>query len=524
MEKMVASLDLTQHQVTFLIHSNYSGPYADVNLDRVNYLFYQPPEGLPTMCTFSSVQTFMDTPVKEVVSTFYTSSLAYCRAILGDKALMESLKRMNFDLAVYDVVDPCSRILADYMDVPFITFHSHGVDTLMPRNPAYLPSMMTTFSDHMNFYQRMLNTVGYLILKVVKYSVMKMIDDVKAEFRLNATTSVADAYDRASVNLVLGDFALDYVRPIQPNTILIGGFVQPPQRALPEDLRDILDASIKQGVIVFSFGTFVQDFEPHWQEFFAEVFASLPYTVIWRYRGVPPRNLGNNTHIFSWLPQFHMLRHPSICAFITHSGFNSVYEAAYQGVPVVAIPLFGEQPYQATKITEHVKMGLKLNIHSLTKEKFKNAIMEVAASREFKQNAMQVSHIMRNKPLSQKELLRYWFNHVIMTGGMPHLRSKELNMSWYQLWLLDVAAAYAVAFATLYIVFKWFIKYLAKFMHVHPIANRFKGVSSVVTNENCVYKTVNDIIHMSFAQLKSKVKCAWLYSFFNCILMTLLCC
>ena len=38
-----------------------------------------------------------------------------------------------------------------------------------------------------------------------------------------------------------------------------------------------------------------------------------------------------------------MLGHPKTRAVITHGGTNGIYEAIYRGIPVVSIPLFGDQ-------------------------------------------------------------------------------------------------------------------------------------------------------------------------------------
>ena len=63
---------------------------------------------------------------------------------------------------------------------------------------------------------------------------------------------------------------------------------------------------------------------------------------------VPP-SLKPNIKTVNWLPQNDLLAHKDIKAFVSHVGHNSLYESAYHGVPVVAVPLFGDQFGNAQK-------------------------------------------------------------------------------------------------------------------------------------------------------------------------------
>ncbi|GAC1382027.1 MAG: DUF1205 domain-containing protein [Acidimicrobiales bacterium] len=54
-----------------------------------------------------------------------------------------------------------------------------------------------------------------------------------------------------------------------------------------------------------------------------------------------------NLHVASWLPIADMLGHCDL--FVTHGGFNSVKEALAVGVPMVVVPIAGDQPYAARR-------------------------------------------------------------------------------------------------------------------------------------------------------------------------------
>ena len=57
-----------------------------------------------------------------------------------------------------------------------------------------------------------------------------------------------------------------------------------------------------------------------------------------------------------WAPQNDILAHPAIKAFVTHGGSNSIYEAAYHAVPIVAVPVFGDQPGNSAKVCARYHM------------------------------------------------------------------------------------------------------------------------------------------------------------------------
>ena len=95
-----------------------------------------------------------------------------------------------------------------------------------------------------------------------------------------------------------------------------------------------------------------------------------------------------NVRTFPFLPQLEVLENADF--FITHAGIGSVMEAAYYGVPMLAIPQMDEQVFTATCM---VKAGLGVMIpkEELTPEKLKAGIRELIGNPVYAENVKKMS-------------------------------------------------------------------------------------------------------------------------------------
>lgn len=57
--------------------------------------------------------------------------------------------------------------------------------------------------------------------------------------------------------------------------------------------------------------------------------------------------------------------HPKTRAFVTHGGTNGLYEAVYHGVPLVGVPLFGDQSDNLARLSRRGG-AIVLNFNQLT--------------------------------------------------------------------------------------------------------------------------------------------------------------
>ncbi|XP_066278641.1 UDP-glucuronosyltransferase 2C1-like [Branchiostoma lanceolatum] len=192
------------------------------------------------------------------------------------------------------------------------------------------------------------------------------------------------------------------------------------------------------GVIVVSFGSMTKTMSVERREVFAAAFVRLRQKVVWRYVGEKPTGLGNNTKLLDWLPQNDLLAHPKTRAFITHAGANGMYEALHHGVPMVCLPLFGDQHGNAARVVAR-GLGVKLNFNTVTAEQLYQAILHVATNNSYQETAALLSRLHRDQPQSPMERAVWWIEHVIKHGRLPHLRARAVELPWYQYYLLDVA-------------------------------------------------------------------------------------
>lgn len=68
--------------------------------------------------------------------------------------------------------------------------------------------------------------------------------------------------------------------------------------------------------------------------------------------------------------------HPKARAFITHGGTHGIYEGICNGVPMVMLPLFGDQSDNVHRVASR-GVGVILDIHEITAESLVDALNTV---------------------------------------------------------------------------------------------------------------------------------------------------
>ncbi|XP_076770962.1 UDP-glucuronosyltransferase 1A3 isoform X6 [Arvicanthis niloticus] len=390
------------------------------------------------------------------MSTFYVRT---CMGLLHNTALIQHLNSSSFDVVLTDPFFPCGAVLAMYLRVPAVFFLQSmlcEIDfeaTNSPNPSSYVPRLLTMNSDHMSFLERVKNMVyplPWMYFCHVNYGPLERL----ASELLQREVSLVEILRHASVWLLRKDFVFHYPRPFMPNMVFIGGINCANRKPLTQEFEAYVNASGEHGIVVFSLGSMVSEIPEKKAMEIAEALGRIPQTVLWRYTGTKPSNLAKNTILVKWLPQNDLLGHPKARAFITHSGSHGIYEGICNGVPMVMMPLFGDQMDNAKRM-ETRGAGVTLNVLEMTADDLENALKTVINNKSYKENIMRLSSLHKDRPIEPLDLAVFWVEYVMRHKGAPHLRPAAHDLTWYQYHSLDVIGfLLAIVLTVVFIVFK----------------------------------------------------------------------
>ncbi|NXI83545.1 UD11 glucuronosyltransferase, partial [Rhipidura dahli] len=384
--------------------------------------------------------------------------LATCTHLLYNKEVMRYLEESKFDVVLTDPILPCGQIVAEHLSLPSVYFLQQMPCALeypatqCPNPPSYVPRTFSSNSDHMTFPERVRNFLIGLSEPLLCHLFYLNFESLASEF-LQRDVTMQELFSQASVWLMRYDFVFEYPHPIMPNMVYVGGINCLQKKPLSKEFEAMVNASGEHGIVVFSLGSMVSEIPMKKAMEIAEALGTVPQTVLWRYTGKAPPNLPKNVKLVKWLPQNDLLAHPKTRAFITHGGSHGVYEGICNAVPMLLMPLFGDQMDNAKRV-ESRGAGLTLNILEMTSSDISTALKAVINDKKYKENIQRLSDLHLDRPIHPLDLAVHWVEFVMRHKGAPHLRPAAHDLNWVQYHSLDVIA-FLVAVVLLALFISW---------------------------------------------------------------------
>ncbi|NWW70785.1 UD11 glucuronosyltransferase, partial [Climacteris rufus] len=159
-----------------------------------------------------------------VFSTFY----GQCKDMFRSQETLKFLNQSGFDAILTDPFFLCGPTLAKYLSLPFVFFmrgfpcNMHFEAPQCPSPLSYVPRTFSFNSDRMTFLQRVENAL--ISLLELRYCNSLYGEALKFSSEiLQRDVSLEDLVDSAAIWIMRFDFVFEYVRPVMPNMVFVGG-------------------------------------------------------------------------------------------------------------------------------------------------------------------------------------------------------------------------------------------------------------------------------------------------------------
>lgn len=332
-----------------------------------------------------------------------------------------------------------------------------------PSSVSTIPSILVGSNfeagSKMTFLQRVLNLLAY-VMECISFEFtfyfysMPFYDE---EFPPGRYPSYSDVLKNVSLVLVTQHFSSQTPEALLPNVIEVEGMhIKKKPSPLPavcclttplseitkiclQDIEEFLDGAT-DGAIFFSLGSNVKSSELSREKIamLLRKFQTLKQRVLWKFE-TELSSLPVNVKIGKWLPQDDVLAHPNVKLFISHCGKGGITEAKYHGVPILAIPVFGDQFSNAKQILND-GWAISLPLSDLNAATFTNVLDEALSNSTYSEVAKKLSRLYRDRAEHPLDRAVYWIEYVIRHNGAKHMQSPGVDFNMLQHYSIDVLA------------------------------------------------------------------------------------
>jgi glucuronosyltransferase len=251
---------------------------------------------------------------------------------------------------------------------------------------------------------------------------------------------VTDLEKSISVVLANTHESITRPRPKMPGQINIAGaHIQQP-KPLPAEIEAFINDA-EHGVIYFSLGAFMKSSEMPKETLaiILNVFSKLRQRILWKFEDETLSNVPENVMIKKWMPQNDILANDKVILFISHGGMFGTFEGLYWGRPSLFMPFYGDQHRNSLK-AEQQGYALRMSFTAITEESFGAKINELIENKKYSKRVQELSVLLRDNPIQPMNEAMYWIEYVIKHKGAKHLKSRAVNMNFFEYTMLDVFA------------------------------------------------------------------------------------
>lgn len=308
------------------------------------------------------------------------------------KTLIPIFQQCSPDLLVIDRAVIPAMDLAQQMNLPYI-IQTRFLGNFVPTSSKY-PRFGTSYSTQMNLWQRCLNFFRPYWLLLHFFPALRKLNQVRTQ--CSDRKKLQDTFSQRPT-IVGTAFGIEIPRPLPPLVQMVGPIFPKTLKPLDPSLSKWLEEGEGTKVVYIAFGT-LATIESWQAKALVEGLTDTRFRVLWSL----PKNqqhvlpsLPTSFRIEHFVPQQAVLSHPAVRAFISHCGMNSINEALYWEKPILALPFFGDQHYNAARIVD-LGAALKLNKQNFDSVQVRSKMDALLSNRGYEDAARRMSVVFKS--------------------------------------------------------------------------------------------------------------------------------
>lgn len=370
-----------------------------------------------------------------------------CQSQLENEKMKEELRNENFDLGIGEIFDMCSLAFIEALGIKkhIAAFSTNIIETFaqpfgIDSNPSYVPAAFSHFSDEMTYLERATNFATGVISSLLFQSLTKRRMEEVFHEHIGKDVSLDDLFARSAFLFVNSEDFTEFSRPINKKVVYVGGIGVKKPKKLSDEFQKIMD-NAAGGAVFVSFGSIMKSslMPKEMKDAFLGAFRNFPQiTFIWKYE--VDDDIGSDVQNLikaKWAPQNDLFGHPNMRAFVSHGGMNSITECTHAGIPVVTIPLYGDQ-MRNSRMVEKRHVGVIIKKQNITTQSLTDAISRVLYDKRYQESAKRLAEMIRKKPMSAKERVVKYTEFAAEFGHIDNLDSAAVKLNFLQYYLLDI--------------------------------------------------------------------------------------
>ncbi|XP_063385073.1 UDP-glucosyltransferase 2-like [Cydia fagiglandana] len=407
-----------------------------------------------------------DMPIEKSYKTIFNTGLFLtstgkenCEVMLKNKRVRDLVdSKAKFDVIIIEQFNSdCAFGIAYKLNAPVVGMMSHILMPWhyrrlgIPYNTAYVPFHFLEGGSKPTLYQRIERLLFDVYFRTLYYFVTQRSDQKTLAQYYDDIPPLEDLAREMKFLLVYHNFVLTGSRLFPPNVIEVGGYHVARAKSLAGALKTFVEGA-KHGVVYISFGSVLNptSLSPEKVQAILDVMAQLPQRFIWKWSNKTLAVAQDKLYTGNWLPQIDILGHPNTLAFFSHAGMGGTTEAIHYGVPMVAMPVLGDQPANGAAIEES-GLGVQVQIRDLNKENLLAAFRKVLDPK-FREKVKQISKAWHDRPMRPLDTAIYWTEYAARHRNFT-FRAAAADTPLYQHFYLDIIGVLVIS---LYVIAKVF--------------------------------------------------------------------